>query len=101
MRAAISASAFASADAIVATGGGLSRGAAGRAILCASASAFIPGLIRSISSMHAATSASYARHRDAYLGCFFQSLCFPIVSTTRLQYAMRMRKSSCWFSSSR
>ena len=66
------------------TGGGRTLGASGSRMRYVSASAFMMGLILSISSMHLRTSASYARHR---LACFWllQSRCFPIVSTTRLQ----------------
>ena len=55
--------------------------------------------------MHFTTSASYAPHVSARLrsrdASVVQSLCFLIVSTTRLVYAKSTRNSSCQFSSSR
>ena len=45
------------------TGGGRTLGASGSRMRYVSASAFMMGLILSISSMHLRTSASYARHR--------------------------------------
>ena len=58
------------------TGGGRTLGASGSRMRYVSASAFMMGLILSISSMHLRTSASYARHR---LACFWllQSRAFP------------------------
>lgn len=67
--------------------------------LNALASAFIPGLIASISSMQFFTSARYAAYRALYPAAP-RSLCLPMVSTTREQKAMRTRKSSWWLPSS-
>mmetsp|Transcript_11270 Transcript_11270/g.37249 ORF Transcript_11270/g.37249 Transcript_11270/m.37249 type:complete len:200 (-) Transcript_11270:131-730(-) len=72
----------------------------------ASASAFTFGFNSSISSMHAAASASYAKQVAAFFLCapeesLVQSRCRAIVSTTKLQYAINTRNSSCQFSSCR
>lgn len=87
------------------TGGGRVTGGAPSAFpdsmrsLNALASAFIPGLIASISSMQFFTSARYAAYR-ALCPAAPRSLCLPMVSTTREQKAMRTRKSSWWLPSS-
>ena len=85
------------------TGGGrVTRGAPSAVpirSLNALASAFIPGLIASISSMQFFTSARYAAYR-ALCAAAPRSLCLPMVSTTREQKAMRTRKSSWWLPSS-
>ena len=97
---------FAAAAPSVTTGGGLVFGCSGgRLFLNASASALIFGFKDSISSMHFIASATYASHNSARLLSFFKSrvksLCFEIVSTTKLAYAINTRNSSCEFSSSR
>jgi hypothetical protein len=83
-----------------ATGGGRALGSSACIrSLYTFASALIPGLMASISSMHALTSARYARYRALCLSEAW-SRCLPIVSTTSVQKAIKTRKSSCWLPSS-